>query len=169
MPTEIELRDTWMAEAKDQTIETLPAFIEKLTQYPHDYGTVCRAMAAVGVAAMRAFNKSPAGGITGFQAWCVMWDVIEGLETCDAGPKQLVSYSKMLYPQYADRFEKRISPDTWGWLQKEAAEKIEEDAGTASELVVAHWRSIVAGTVPFGYAVASVQPTPSPRKRRGWR
>jgi hypothetical protein len=151
MSDELKLRDEWMTEAKNQTLETLPAFLEKLSKHQHDYGTICRAIAAAGIAAMWALEKSPAGGITGFQAGCIIWDVIDAWGAFSSGPKRMVTYDELLYPQYKDKF-KTISKDTWEWVQAEARKNLEKN-GPAHERVQEHWRSIVNGSVPFGLVV----------------
>jgi hypothetical protein len=62
----------------------------------------------------------------------------------------------MLYPQYDNKFEKTITPYICEAIQKAAKEQLAED-GThgyyAHPNVRAHWESIVAGNVPFGYSV----------------
>lgn len=64
----------------------------------------------------------------------------------------------MLYPQYEYKFTGRtISSDTWAALQKSAKENLEEDEKNenyrAHPRVIAHWKSIADGKVPFGYTV----------------
>lgn len=150
---ELVLAKEWMDEAKKCTLETLPAFIEKMSKFDHGYGTICRAIAAAGVAAMHAVDRSPNGGVTGFQAGCIMWDVIAGWGTFDDGPKKMVQFGHMLYPQYEDHFEKTISQETWDWMQAEAKKKLDESNGMTSGTVVCHWKDISDGKVPFGYMI----------------
>lgn len=76
---EMKLHDEWYKRAKSMKPDEFPEFFREMTEdYVHDYGTVCHAMAAVGLAAMFAFNNSngASGGITGFQAGFVMWNII---------------------------------------------------------------------------------------------
>ena len=68
-------------------------------------------------------------------------------------PLALIDYTKMLYPQYNYKFEKTISTSTWEYLQKETKKKIEETPD-ANVNVIAHWKSIVNGTIPFGYKIS---------------
>ena len=147
---ELILAKEWMDEAKACTPESLSAFLKKLSDHDHGYGTICRAIAAAGVAAMHSIDRSPNGGITGFQAGCVIWDVISGWGSFEDGPKKMVQYAKMLYPQYQSSFDKTISEETWNWLQEEAKKKIGQIAHVD---VLSHWQSIVDGVVPFGYTV----------------
>ena len=69
------LQNEWHKRAKSMKPDEFPEFFREMTEdYIHDYVTVCHAMAAVGLAAMHSFNNTDAarGGITGFQAGCVM-------------------------------------------------------------------------------------------------
>lgn len=126
---EMEMHEQWYEEAKDMTIEKLPEFIKKLTEeYTHDYGTICHAFTSVAIASMWAINKSSQGGITGFQAGCIMWEFIKHWNYTDnkLGMK-LIDYDKLLYPQYAEYFNKQtISIDHWKRIQRQAQIEIQE-------------------------------------------
>lgn len=150
--TESKAREEWMSEAKKQTLETPPAFLKKLTEdYEHDYGTICHAIAAAGIGAAWAVERTPQGGITGFQAGAIMWEMIEGWGVFGEGPKRMTTFNDMLYPQYSRKF-RSITPDTWAWLQNKAKENL-KDPENVSPNVLAHWESVAAGEVPFGYRV----------------
>ena len=139
----------------EQDIESVDAFIEKLnTEYNHDYGTICHAIAAVAVQAAKQMNKQSQGGITGFQAGAVMWEFVKHWMHLE-GPMRLVQYDHMLYPQYFEKFDQVISPDIWKNLQTKAMENLIKagNGDMVHENVVAHWKSIVNGVVPFGYVV----------------
>lgn len=72
-----DIIDGWFKAAKEQTLETLPSFMNHiLNDYTHDYGTICHALTACAIGAAYAGDKSKQGGITGFQAGCIMWDFI---------------------------------------------------------------------------------------------
>ena len=144
----------WLEDANNQTLETLPSFLSHLMDdYTHDYGTICHALSIGSVATMNAMNKHEQGGITGFQAGAIMWENIQNWMTDYRDkPLSLKDYSKMLYPQYNDSFEKTISESTWEYLQKEAKDNLENNKD-AHENVINHWTSIVNGIVPFRYVV----------------
>ena len=149
------LQKEWCERAKSMKPDDFPEFFRELTEdYEHDYGTVCHAMAAIGLAAMWAFNKSEGarGGITGFQAGCVMWQVIRHMnyESNKCGLR-LLDMDDLLYPQYEHKFT-AISKDTWDAVKKEAQNRLLE-RGNAHPDVVAHWESIVNGKVPFGLRI----------------
>jgi len=102
---------------------------------------------------MWAINNHKQGGVTGFQAGAIMWENISNWDSSYKGkPLKLMDFSNMLYPQYDHQFAKEISVDTWKYLQKEAKKKLVESP-TASDKVIAHWKSIGDGVVPFGYIV----------------
>lgn len=150
---EMGIQKEWAKECDEMTLEKLPEFIRKLTQdYQHDYGTICHAIACGAIATAKAIDRSPAGGITGFQAGCIQWQMIKLWGIFDKGPLRMVQYNKMLYPQYESIFQKTISQSTWDYLQKEAKENLGK-AFFGSVEVKAHWESIAAGKVPFGYSI----------------
>lgn len=150
----IDVLNQWKEDARKMTMEELPEFLRKLTQdYSHDYGTICHALAAGAVATAHAMNQTPQGGITGFQAGAIMWEFIKGWDTSKAlVPLRLLDYSAMLFPQNMKNFT-TISGDSFKWLQEKAQANIEmNDKGEeVAPSVRAHWGSIVAGDVPFGF------------------
>ena len=73
-------------EAMEQTPETLGDFVLKaMCDYPHDYGSVCVAVAACALAGVYAANSLPQGGITSYQAGFVMW-LFCAFERCQSSP-----------------------------------------------------------------------------------
>lgn len=150
---EFELRDELAAKRKDiKTFEELTEFLKYVKENCNTgYGEAPRAMAQAALAV--AWYLAGEFGITGFQAGCVMWDFIR--DWSYSGNKtslRIVDYDNMLYPQYDYKFEKTITPSVWNALQKEAAKNLEE-RDHAHPDVVAHWKSIAEGHVPFGYSV----------------
>lgn len=144
-------QDKWYAEAKTMTADKLPAFVNKLiNEYGHDYGTICHAIAAAGIAAMWAVENSDQGGITGFQASCITWEILRNWQHID-GPARIVEYRDMLFPQYDNKF-KQISKETWAYLQEEAAKSLASET-RMNPRVQEHMQSIVDGVVPFGMTV----------------
>ena len=151
------LENIWFEEAREQTIKTLPKFIKHImNDYEHDYGTICHAIAACSLAAAWATNKHRQGYITGFQASFVMWDFIkEWMYANNKTGLRILNYDDMLYPQYKNKFDKIISKETFEDIQKAAQENLEEvkqGRGVHPD-VIKHWKSIVAGNVPFGYKI----------------
>ena len=118
----------WHKEAKEMTMEKLPEFIRKLTEdYGHDYGTIVHALTAGAIGTMWAMDRTPHGGIAGFQAGCIMWQFIR--EWNKSGNKcgmALLDYDNLLYPQYEYKFDKAITPSAWEAIQKEAKKHLEE-------------------------------------------
>lgn len=137
-----------------QETPSIDALIEKLnTEYEHDYGTICHAIAAVAVQAARKMNAQSQGGITGFQVGAVMWEFIRQWMNIE-GPLRLVKYNNMLYPQNFEQFDTKLSRDVWQLLQEEAERLMtESNPELVHKDVYAHWAGIVEGVVPFGYVV----------------
>lgn len=106
------------------------------------------------MAAMFAFNNSDGarGGITGFQAGCVMWNVIRHMnyESNKCGLR-LQNMDDLLYPQYEYKFT-AISEETWDSVKREAQNCLLERK-YAHPAIVAHWESIVDGNIPFGLRI----------------
>lgn len=145
----------WFEQARKQTLKTLPDFINHvMNDFSHDYGTVCHAVAACALAAAWAANNEPNGGITGFQAGFVMWDFIKqwSFPSNEIGLK-IIDYDNLLYPQYEFKFYKTLSKDTWVKLQGKAKKLLAEKGDYVHPDVAAHWKSIAAGVIPFGYSI----------------
>jgi len=148
---EFGIHKEWFEQAKQQTLDTLPEFLRRLSQdYDHDYGTICHALGAAALAAAWAMNATEQGGITGFQSGAVMWDFIQEWTHRKDAPLQLVDYNDLLYPQYDHKF-KAIPASAWKYAQEKAAENLKEGRGYPN--VIEHWQSIVDGVVPFGLTV----------------
>ena len=119
-----------------------------------DYGKIVYAICGCMKATCNYIDRSEVGGITGFQAGFIGWEMIkEYTITCnnEFGMK-LLNYGDLLYPQYEEKFEKTIDKETWEALRKEAYEKMKE-CPDAHPDVFNHWKSIWNGEVPFGFKV----------------
>lgn len=143
----------WIPEAHKQTVETLPEFLRKLCEdYRHDYGTYVHAAAAAAIGAVAAFDHHPdSGGMTGFQAGCLGWEMIREYMSI-RGPARLLEYENLIFPQYDYKFEKTITAETWAEIQKKARQMIAENR-TVHPDVLRRWESIVAGELPNGFAL----------------
>ena len=116
----------WYEAAKKQTLKTLPAFLSGLmTDYGHDYGTICHALAAGAIATASAMNAAPQGGITRFQGGSVMWEFIRhwNFQSNKTGLR-IIDYDNFLYPQYCDKYQKTLTEGTWKAIQAEAEKQI---------------------------------------------
>jgi len=154
--TEVDgVHKEWYKRAKNMTVGELPEFIRELTKdYEHDYGTIVHAIAAAAVAAAWAVERSPQGGLSGFQASIVHWWFLDGWDSSYNGkPLRLLNYECLLYPQHRNMFMS-ITRSTWKWVQKEAKRRLRStEHGAVHPDVVDHWEAIVNGRVPFGLAV----------------
>lgn len=152
-----QLREHLTKLMADVKLETLPAFIdEALRLGGQGYGEICVALGAIAAAAANAANRSPQGGITGFQAGAVFWEFVGQWGVFDKGPKKIVCFHDALYPQHAYKFAPTLSSETWAWLQGEARRLIAEhpDKSHVHPEVYGHWEAIAAGTLPFGMTIA---------------
>jgi hypothetical protein len=142
----------WMERARKQKFDTLQQFLKEVhDDIPNSYGNICHKIGIAAIASMYAFEHSDQGGITGFQASHIMWEV-----TCawnnDYDPQRLVKYKDMLYPQYEHKFTS-ISKDTFKWMQAEARKILSETNEHMHPHVREHMESIIMGNVPFGYSL----------------
>jgi hypothetical protein len=120
--TEQEYRDEVYTEAKDiKTIDSLSAFIKKLGNHKHDYGTIVYACSAAMKAAFHTFNACPQGGITGFQAGCLMWEMVKEFGSFSEGPLRIQDFDNLRFPQYDERWTVTISPESAKVLRERAA------------------------------------------------
>lgn len=148
------LEKEWMLDAENQTLETLPEFINHLmNDYEHDYGTIIKATAAAMVATFNACNQSEQGGFTGFQVGFIPGFMINKFWGESKVGRKIIDFDDMLYPQHKDRFEKTISPTIWKNLQEIAKEKMKEPVENFHPDVRLHISKIAAGEIPFGYKV----------------
>ena len=119
-----------------------------------DYGKIVYAICACMMATCNYIDKSPVGGITGFQAGFIGWEMIKAytiISNNDCGMK-IVNYGDLLYPQYDNHSDRVISASTWKALQDKAKKLLEESSG-AHPKVIERWKSIVENKVPNGYVV----------------
>lgn len=138
-----------------KSIDDLPEVCHKILDgYFHTYSTIVDAIGACCIAAAWAADRSEHGGISVFQAGCVMWYFIRNYmyRNNKVGLK-ITDYDDMLFPQNADKFEKTIPRHIFESLQKAAEEKLAKDNGYAHPNVVEHWINITEGEVPFGYKI----------------
>jgi len=146
----------WKAERKTAagacTVDTLAEFVRVTMGAEHDYGTVCHAVALCAEAAAWAANACPRGGITGFQAGAVFWEFARSWRGLK-GAARLIDYDDALYPQCADRFDRTISRRVLTDLAAKATDKLANDGDNAHPDVVAHWKMLADGGVPFGLTV----------------
>lgn len=118
-----------------------------------DYGKIVYAISGCMLAVANYIDRSEVGGITGFQASFIGWEMVRKF-LCHNNKTSLkiIDYDNMLYPQYDYAFEKTINRETWERIQKQARVLLEE-TNSANPSVIEHWKSIDKGIVPFGYKV----------------
>ena len=155
--TEKEYKDYIYKKAEEvRTKEQLDALLKEVVNDKNlDYGKIVYAMSACMIATSKYIDRSEVGGITGFQASFIGWEMIKeffcGLRDFKTSLK-IVNYDDMLYPQYENKFQKTISKDIWDKMQQEAAKNLKECRSAHPE-VIKHWESIVNGIIPFDYTI----------------
>ncbi len=102
------------------TPEELAEFVKFISNVPLDYGTAVYAQCAAMLAAQHVMNQGKQGGITGFQAGFIGWEMVKKFMSVGDCGLSLIDWENMLYPQYEERFEKTISRDIFEGLQKKA-------------------------------------------------
>lgn len=130
----------------------LSDLVRQIISYNHDYGTIVYGCMAAMKAAFNAVNRSPQGGISGFQAGAIGWECVREFMSIEP-PSRILDFNNLLYPQYADKFEKTISADAWKDLQAKAKKNLDDKDEHVSPRVIAHWEKIVAGEIPFGFQI----------------
>jgi hypothetical protein len=119
-----------------------------------DYGKIVYAICGCMIATCNYIDRSQVGGITGFQAGFIGWEMIKEYTITfnNQFGMKILNYGDLLYPQSEERFEKTLDKDTWEALRKKAYENM-KDSPNAHPKVFNHWKSIVRGEVPFGFVV----------------
>jgi len=147
------LQKQWKEDAREiKTQEELTEFVRHLTEdFEHDYGTIVHAIAAAMTATYSMMNHSDQGGITGFQASCLAWEMVNVFMGNAEGGRRILKMEDLLYPQMASKFT-TISPETAEWIQTEAKKRLVE-IPDAHPNVIAHWEKVAAGEIPFGLTV----------------
>ena len=140
-------------EAKEQTLATLPEFLERVSSAARDdwdYNTGVDAIAISAVAASWAMEHEPGLGASGSSAGMTTWAYMIHYGGISL-PAKIVEYENMLYPQYAYLYEKTIDRHTWSALREMAISRLQYKH--LSQEVRDHMQSIADGTPPFGYTI----------------
>lgn len=153
--TDQELIETWWREAENcASIDDASDLAKRLvTDYRHDYGTICHAIAVAGIAMANAIQRSPQGGVTGFQAGAIGWMLHGRWMRWEDSPRRLFDYSDLLLPQYDHSFCE-ISTDTAEWLVEKAKSNLAKNKN-AHPNVKKRWKEIAAGQFPAFVTVES--------------
>jgi hypothetical protein len=132
---EREMRETDAPWPK--SLDELTAYIQKLADGPHDYGTAVYAMSLAATAAFQ-FMASHVGA-SGFQASCADLDVLRRTRRID-GPFSIVQARDLLYPQYDLHGTLSEWIEKWRpWVREQARAKLASEPETVAESVRAHW------------------------------
>lgn len=147
------LDEWWVFAEQCDSIDEATAFAKRLNDdYCHDYGTVCHAIAAAGVAMANAVSRPQ--GITGFQAGAIGWMLHGRWMRWGDEPRRLLDMSLLLYPQYDNQW-RSISESNRDWLVAQAQRQLAENPQPMSSEVRARWERIAAGQMPEFVQVSS--------------
>jgi len=121
----------------------LVAYIKKLSEGEHSYGTCVYAMSLAAVATFHFMSHKL--GVTGFQAGCADMDILRRTRNYKHG-FMIIDYGNLLYPQYDDieHYPTReyLIQENIKWLGKEAKKSL-QDSETAHPEVRAWWERLV--------------------------
>jgi hypothetical protein len=133
-----------------RSMRELNAITKALASRTHTYGTCVHAIA---LAAEAAYNFiAHKLGVTGFQASCADIQILSRSRGMKHGFR-IIDYSKLLYPQYKDEFDRiKLSAESFAHIRKAARAKLDEK-GDAHPDVAAHWAYVAYGGSPFSLAV----------------
>ena len=147
-----EIWKKWYEEARRCRLDdgSLLKFMKRLVgKYEHDYGTIVHAMTAAAIAGAYAVEKSPQGGITGFQHGCFIMEFLaeERFRNNKFG-FFLRDVDDILYPQYQELFCKlQIPRKQADRISQEARVRLaEKDAAAPS--VRDWWQRLADGNFP---------------------
>ena len=152
--TEQEYKELIYEKAKEiKTKQDLDALLDGVINDKElDYGKICYAISGCMLATLNYIDGSEVGGITGFQASIIGWQMVRELIVDSEIGMKLVDYGNMLFPQYEHEFEKTIPAKIWEKIQEQAKQNLQNVPDAHSD-VIKHWKKIAAGEVPFGYKV----------------
>jgi hypothetical protein len=137
-----------------KTEADLCLLLTQIKEFKHDYGTIIMGILGAMKGAFNVINRSENGGITGFQASCLAHELIQEYMMIKP-PYRIVQYDHLLYPQYENRFEKKISMKTHQDLIKKAKDNLKEKEMVHPD-VKEHWVKISEGWLPFDFTIGEM-------------
>lgn len=151
------LAGRYVAALKCQSLGDAADLAADLLDKPLDMTTIVHVAAIAGLAAASAVANSHQGRSLGLvkspdARALVVWKFLEEYGGFDDGPKRIVQFRKMLYPQFGPYFQKVIDRPTMDWLIERAKEVLESGREIAPA-VRFHLEGIAAGIPPFGFSV----------------
>lgn len=140
--TEKELQDYKLP--KINTDKELVDFINKMISVGNSYNTAPYSIALSAYAVFMYVAEKLE--VTGFQASCADIQFLKRTRDLEDG-FSIVDYSKLLYPQYKDSFEKysfdNLLRENLPHLKERAKKLLEEKGDYTHENVIKHWKMIV--------------------------
>ncbi len=131
--------------------------LDLLNNYEHSMETIVHVVAVAAVAAATVVANGEQGKKLGMDQSVMAhnlatWKFIEEFGGFDDGPKRLLQYGQMLYPQTEKKFEKTIDKPTMAWLERKAKEILESGHELAPKVRL-HLECVSVGIPPFGHVI----------------
>lgn len=138
--------EEWKAKANAvQNLEDFNTFYKELTEHKHSYDSVVWACQLVSIAAFKAFNRSPQGGITGFQLGFVGGGYLQEMLHLK-GPVFLLKAEDLLSEYKAGDYIARLDKESHTWLREEARKRL--DGENLHEDAREHLQKMAEGWLP---------------------
>jgi len=143
------LYEEWKAKANAvQNLEDFSVFFKELTEQSQSYDSAVWASSLLSLAAFKAFNRSPQGGISGFQLGFVAGGYLRELMHID-GPVSLLKVEDLLFPHKADKYIARLDKESHTWLREQAKKNLVNPAfSDMHEDCREHYEKLIEGWLP---------------------
>jgi hypothetical protein len=151
------LSGRYVAALRSRTLYEAADLAADLLDKPLDMTTIVHVAAIAALGAASAVASDQKGQALGLAKSpdaraLVVWKFLEEYGGFDDGPKRILQFRKMLYPQFGPYFQKVIDRNTMNWLMDEA-KSILESGREVAPAVRFHLEGIAAGVAPFGFSV----------------
>lgn len=143
------LYEEWKAKADAvQNLEDFKAFFKELTEHNQSYDSVVWACSLISVAAFKAFNRSPQGGITGFQLGYVGGGYLREIMHLQ-GPVFMLKAEDLLLPHKAHNYIARLDKESHTWLRETAKERLADpELQDIDDDFKEHYQKLAEGWLP---------------------
>ena len=151
------LANRYVAALRCRTLGEASDLAADLLDKPLDMTTIVHVAAIAALASASAVANSQQGQTLSLAKspdarGLVVWKFLEEYGGFDDGPKRIVQFRKMLYPQFGPYFAKVIDRAVMNWMIDEAKGVLASERELAPA-VRFHLEGIAAGVAPFGYEV----------------
>ncbi len=146
---EMEFRAKYKDRLNVKNIDEFTTLLAEMKIDSNDYGACVVATAYIMEAAYHLLDP----GLTGFQAGCVMWEMVKKFGSYGPNARlRMLDYGNLKFPQYERHFT-HIPQETWLSVVKDAQKGCNEWTGEKSGRVFEHMQTVAEGRVPFGLKI----------------